>query len=158
LIACAIAYHDAVFDAERSDNEERSAQLWLGDSDGVTMDDADKRWVSDTIRATRDHANRRAFDDDPDGDGSGGRLRRLARDWVLDLDLTPLGEPRRVFERNARLLRREASRSKHAEYEARQQIFFRRLISQERIYHTPVLAAKYEAQARRNIARALAGA
>ena len=157
LIACAIAYHDAVFVAERSDNEERSAQLWLGDSDGATMNDADRRWVCDTIRATRDHPNRRAFEDDPVGDGSGACLRRRARDWMLDLDLTPLGEPQRAFERNTRLLRREASPSNDAEYDARQRAFFRRFLSQERIYHTPVLAAKYEAQARRNIARALAG-
>jgi predicted metal-dependent HD superfamily phosphohydrolase len=156
LIACAIAYHDAVFDAERSDNEERSAQLWLGDSDGATMDDADRHWVSDTIRATRDHANRRPFDDNQVGAGSDARLRRLARDWVLDLDLTPLGEPQRAFDRNTRLLRREAVLSNDAEYEARQRAFFRRYLSQERIYHTPVLAAKYEDQARRNIARALA--
>jgi predicted metal-dependent HD superfamily phosphohydrolase len=121
------------------------------------MDDADRRWVSDTIRATRDHSNRSPFDDNPVGDGSGACLRRLARDWVLDLDLTPLGEPRRAFERNTRLLRREAGLSNDADYEARQRGFFRRFLSQERIYHTPVLAAKYEAQARRNIARALAG-
>lgn len=151
LIACAIAYHDAVFEAQRPDNEERSAQLWLGDSDGATMDDADRHWVRDTIRATRDHANR------PSGKAADAGLRRLARDWVLDLDLTPLGEPRRAFERNTRLLRREANPSNEAEYDARQRAFFHHFLSQERIYHTPVLAAQYEAQARRNIARALAG-
>jgi predicted metal-dependent HD superfamily phosphohydrolase len=157
LIACAIAYHDAVFDAQRSDNEERSAQLWLVDSDDATMDDADRQWVAGTIRATRDHANRQLPEDDRACIGSGARLRQLARDWVLDLDLTPLGMPRRAFERNTRLLRREASASSDAEYEARQRAFFFRFLSQERIYHTPVLAAEYEVQARRNIARALAG-
>jgi predicted metal-dependent HD superfamily phosphohydrolase len=160
-IACAIAYHDAVFDATRADNEERSALLWLSDSDSdsAAMSDEERRWVADTIRATRDHASRRPFpDDERIGSGSSVRLRRLARDWVLDLDLTPLGEPRQLFERNTRLLRREARLATDAEFEAGQKAFLSRFQQAEQIYHTPVLAAQFEAPARLNIARALAGA
>jgi predicted metal-dependent HD superfamily phosphohydrolase len=157
LIACAIAWHDAVIDAARDDNEERSARLWLRDSENAAMADEERQWVADTIRATRDHASRDRFAcDDLIGSGSDVRLRRLARDWVLDLDLTPLGEPRRVFERNTRLLRREARLATDAEFEAREKAFLGRFLSVEPIYHTPVLAAQFEAPARLNIARALA--
>ena len=102
LIACAIAYHDCVYARGRRDNEERSAEVWLRASAGSSLSDEDRQWVADTIRATADHL---AYPD-PAADAP---LRERARLWVLDLDLTPLGEADADFDRNTELLRLRGS-------------------------------------------------
>jgi len=160
LVACAIAYHDCVYDARRRDNEERSAELWLRDSEaaaaamGAVMDavmDADARaWVAETIRATQDHL---AYDPRPPDDRDPATRTRL---WMLDLDLTSLGETPAVFDHNTALLRREASHLAETDWRAGQRVFLRRLLDAPRIYRTPVLFALYEKGARENLARYLA--
>jgi predicted metal-dependent HD superfamily phosphohydrolase len=148
LIACAIAYHDSVYEPGRRDNEARSAEMWMRASAGTSFSEADRRWVADTIRATADHL---AYPD-PAADGP---LRERARVWVLDLDLTPLGESDADFDRNAELLRLEAQHLTQAQYDAARLGFLRRLSDAPRVYRTPTLAARFEAQARANFARQL---
>ena len=98
LIACAIAFHDCVLDPARRDNEERSAAVWMRASVGAAIEKHDREWVAETIRATRDHLSYEPRVDiearDP-GEGASTQLRERARIWVLDLDLTPIGELRR---------------------------------------------------------------
>ena len=99
-IACVIAFHDAVYDSQRRDNEERSAKLWLEVATRCQLDPDEAIWVAETIRATSNHLGYRAGDaDDPD--------ERL-RIWFLDLDLTPLAETPVRFRRNSRRIRRES--------------------------------------------------
>ncbi len=149
LIACAIAYHDAVYARGRRDNEERSAELWLAASAGGPLSESDRLWVADTIRATADHL---AYAD-PAPDAP---LRERARVWVLDLDLTPLGEIDADFDRNTELLRLEVPHLSEAQYDAGRLGFLRKISAAPRVYRTPALATKFEAQARANFARQLA--
>ena len=150
LIACAIAYHDCVYARGRRDNEERSAEVWLRASAGSSLSEADRQWVAETIRATADHlAYPDAAADAPIGE--------RARLWVLDLDLTPLGENDADFDRNTELLRREVPHLTDAQYDAGRLGFLRKFSAAPRVYRTPTLAAQFEAQARANFARQLLG-
>ena len=149
LIACAIAYHDCVYERGRRDNEERSAEVWLRASAASLLSDADRQWVAETIRATADHL---AYPD-PAADAP---LRERARLWVLDLDLTPLGEADADFDRNTELLRLEVPHLTEAQYDAGRLGFLRKISDAPRVYRTPTLAAQFEAQARANFARQLA--
>jgi predicted metal-dependent HD superfamily phosphohydrolase len=150
LIACAIAYHDCVYERGRRDNEARSAEVWLRASVGTSLSDADRDWVADTIRATADHL---AYPDP----AAGAPARERARVWVLDLDLTPLGEVDADFDRNTGLLRLEVPHLTEAQYDAGRLGFLRKLSDAPRVYRTLTLAAQFEAQARANFARQLVG-
>ena len=150
LIACAIAYHDCVYARGRRDNEARSADVWMRASADAPLREADRRWVAETILATADHLAYPA----PAADAP---LRERARVWVLDLDLTPLGEADADFDRNTELLRLEVPHLTEAQYDAGRLGFLRKFSAAPRVYRTPTLAARFEAQARANFARQLAG-
>lgn len=151
LIACAIAFHDAIYVFGVADNEERSADYWLRASAKGSFSIADRMWVADTIRATQDHL---AYSPNF-GATETSRLRERARVWVLDLDLTPLGEAPVDFDRNTSRLRQEASELSQPQWEAGRQAFLRRFAEAPQIYRTPMIAALFEARARANLAREL---
>jgi predicted metal-dependent HD superfamily phosphohydrolase len=157
LVACAIAYHDSIYDGHRTDNEERSAEFWMDESRDSAIGDDDRQWVADTIRATSDHLSYEPSYDGADWSaGSGRELRERARLWLLDLDLTPLGEPPGEFERNSRLLREEAPDFTEEQWRAATRRFLRRINDAPLIFRSPALAAIYEKPARLNLGRELA--
>jgi len=152
LLACTIAYHDSVYDVHRDDNEECSARVWLRDSADSPVSEADRDWVARTISATSDHL---AYHMDPAASGAKAKLREKARQWMLDLDLTPLGDTPETFDENSRELRAEFAHMSNAEWRASMLEFRRRFLEAPQIYRTPVLAAHFEATARSNLARPL---
>ncbi|HEY3846444.1 MAG TPA: hypothetical protein VGL95_04970 [Acetobacteraceae bacterium] len=144
LIACAIAFHDAVYDATQRDNEHRSALLWQRYAP-ADLSAADVNWVGATIEATANHLASH------DATTQRARLRL----WLLDLDLTPLGEPAELFARNTRRLRAEYRHLSEAEWQSGRLAFLRKLQAEPRLFRCTPLAAAFEQQARRNIAREL---
>ena len=150
LLACTIAYHDSVYDVRRDDNEARSAQVWLRESADSRVSEEDRAWVAATISATSDHL---AYHADASVSGPTAELREKARVWMLDLDLTPLGETAEKFDENSRLLRVEFAHLSAAEWEASMLEFRRRFLEAPQIYRTPALAARFEAAARSNLTR-----
>lgn len=147
LIACAIAFHDAVYDPARRDNERRSAALWRRCAPAA-MPGADRNWVAAAIEATADHL----------APGPAATSRDRLKLWLLDLDLTPLGESPALFDRNSRELRSEYRHLSDAEWRHRRGAFMRTLQAAPRLFRSRLLAARFEAPARRNIARVLADA
>lgn len=144
LLACAIAYHDAIYDAARRDNEARSAELWRAAAPALPPDQV--AWVADTILATANHlAARPASGMAPDA--------WAARQWMLDLDLTPLGEAPDIFDANSAALRREFAHLPDAEWTAGRAAFLRSIAAVPRLFRTPALHEQYEAAARANFAR-----
>jgi predicted metal-dependent HD superfamily phosphohydrolase len=143
LIACAIAYHDAIHDPRRHDNEAASAQLWRDARPDLPARDV--AWVAGTIMATADHlaTRREAGMED---------AAWAARLWLLDLDLTPIGEEPATFIANAALLRREFAHLPEAEWEAGRIGFLRRLDAASRLFRTDALGKAFQGPARRNIA------
>ena len=144
LIACAIAFHDAILDPMRNDNERRSAVLWR-ESAPADLAAAQVDWVSTTIEATAAHLAV------TDSSTESARLRL----WMLDLDLTPLGEPEAVFARNTQALRLEYAHLTDAAWNSRRIGFLRGVQAAARIYRCAQLAAAFEQPARRNIEHAL---
>lgn len=146
-LAAAILWHDAIYVAGRRDNEAQSAALWRARAAGGGFDAATIEWVASTIVATADHMAPRAPCDSLDA-------RSLQ--WVLDLDLTPIGEPPDDFARNTQRLAREFEGAGAGAWEQQRLGFLRRLAACPQIYRSPAIAAAYEAQARANIERELA--
>ncbi|MDO9711272.1 HD domain-containing protein [Paracraurococcus lichenis] len=146
LIAAAILFHDSVLVPGACDNEARSAELWERAARRLRgFTPAEIAWVADTIRATCDHLNARL----PHGE------RGAARQWMLDLDLTPIGEDPVTFERNGRELRAEARHLDDATYAEAQRAFLGRMRAAPRMLRHPKLHATFEARARANIGREL---
>ncbi|WP_205083296.1 hypothetical protein, partial [Paracraurococcus ruber] len=146
LIAAAILFHDAVLVPGAPDNEVRSAALWRRAARrlrGFTA--AEIAWVADTILATRDHLNAPL----PHGE------RGAARRWMLDLDLTPIGEEAATFSRNTRELRAEARHLDDHAFVETQRAFLARICAAPQVLRSPPLHAAFEARARANIGREL---
>ena len=157
LIACAIAYHDSIYDMTRRDNEDRSADFWLAACAQINLSMADKLWVAETIRATKDHLGYHPTVDVEHPDRADvWALKERARVWVLDLDLSPLGDLEANFDHNTACLRREAEKIPDPDWRQGQRKFLSHLLAAPRIFRTPVLFGLYEAPARRNIERLLA--
>ncbi len=147
LIACAIAFHDAVYDPIRRDNEVRSAALWRA-SAGGDIEPWETDWVAGTILATADHLGAM-----PEADMAPDAWN--ARLWMLDLDLTPLGEAEDIFTVNTRELRKEYAHLDDAAWASGRRGFLRGLARRAVIYRTPAIAAAFDAQTRANLAREL---
>lgn len=146
-LACAIAYHDAIYDAARKDNEARSAVLWQDSRPALPWEGI--AWVTGTILATANHL---AAAPEP---GMGAEAW-AARAWMLDLDLTPLGEAPAAFDANTAALRHEFVHLTDEQWAAGRGAFLRGISRTERLFRTEVLHAAFEAQARANFARELA--
>lgn len=146
MIACAIAFHDAVHDARRGDNEAASALLWRRCSGRLSV--RQQRWVEQTILATADHLGADAL-------GSTRGPARLARAWLLDLDLTPLGEAPGEFTTNTCRLRREFAHLPEDAWDAGRLAFLARMAEAPQRFRTRLLAARFDGRARANLARTL---
>lgn len=149
LVACAIAYHDAIYDPTRRDNEARSADLWRAAL--PTLPPIEIDWVAGTILATADHLGAMP-------DPAMSLEAWAARLWVLDLDLTPIGEAPAGFMANTAALRAEFAHLQEAAWEAGRIGFLRSLAERPAIYRSPAIAAAFDRPARANLARELAAA
>jgi predicted metal-dependent HD superfamily phosphohydrolase len=146
LLACAIAFHDAVYEARRTDNEHASARLWrLRACMARRLPRTVVARVARAIEATAQHTN---------GDPLEARRDPVAR-WLLDLDLTPIAAPRHRFVQNSSLLRSEFVFVPMQDWRVRNQTFFGSLAARGRLYHSRRIAAVCEAPARANLARVL---
>ena len=149
LIALAIAYHDAVYVGGATDNETKSAALWLEvgtTAEGVTEDE--RLWVADTIRATADHIGAAATLDLADASDN-------ARQWMLDLDLTPLAAAPDTFDKNMALL---AAEMPHLSNEQRLPALLkglRHFATARPLYRCAPIANAFEEAAQHNLRRHL---
>ncbi len=147
-LACAIAYHDAIYNAARHDNEAASAALWQSANPALPPEGI--AWVTGTILATANHL---AAAPDP----GMSEPAWTARMWMLDLDLTPLAEPPAIFDANTEALRREYAHLSDAAWTAGRAAFLRSIAATPRLFRTPVLYDTFEAAARANFVREVAG-
>ena len=143
LIACAIAFHDAIYNAARRDNEARSAALWR--AAGPALPEPAIAWVEATILATADHLGATPT---PGLDETAW----AARAWMLDLDLTPLGENPETFAANTAALRREFHHLSDTQWQQGRATFLTHFAATPVLFRTPTLAAAFDAATRRNLA------
>ncbi len=136
----ALWFHDAIYHAQRNDNERLSAQ-WAAEF--LSSENADPACVTRIhalIMATRHDA----AVDDPD--------QRL----LVDIDLGILGQPRPVFDDYDAAIRREYHWVPWPRYVESRIAVLSEFLKRPHIYATLLLRDRFETQARLNIAHAIA--
>ena len=135
----ALWFHDAVCDPRRDDNEVRSAELAVAAVARLGLGARLGGLVYELVLDTR-HA---AEPETPDG--------RI----VADVDLAVLGRPPEAFDAYERAVREEYGWVPEAEFRRARAGVLRGFLARPAVYRTPLMAAKYEAAARANLARSL---
>ncbi len=135
----AIWFHDAIYDARREDNEERSADLAAEVAAEIDLNATFAPSIEALIVATKHEE----FPTAPDAQ------------LVVDCDLSPLGCSAEQFRENGKLVRREYAWIPEEQYVARREAFLRRFLERPHIYCTGLFRDKYEAQARSNLQSAI---
>jgi len=141
----AIWFHDAIYDTQRSDNEEKSAEFAVEALASLGVPEQTIATTREMILATKHH-----------------RGADLSWDMkvFLDLDTSILGAPGEIYEEYSRAIRKEYSWVPDVLYREGRMKILNDFLGRERIYHTEEINANYEAQARHNIAeeiKALSG-
>jgi predicted metal-dependent HD superfamily phosphohydrolase len=140
-VELALWFHDAVYDPQRSDNEERSAQ-WAHASvlaAGCPAEVADR--IAALVRATASHE---APVDDPDAQ------------LLLDIDLAILGAGPARFDEYERQVRAEYAHVPEAAFRAGRGRVLAGFLGRPRLYATAPFHDALEQRARDNLARSLA--
>ncbi len=141
LLTAAIWWHDAVYDPTRVDNEEQSAALAERHVAETGLDPGHGPEVARLVRLTKGHAVE-----------PGDRLGAL----LVSIDLAILGRPEPEYDAYAEAIRAEYAHVPDALYRAGRAGVLRRFLEAPAIYADPGFGARYEAQARRNLAREIA--
>lgn len=136
ILSEAIWWHDVVYDATRADNEEQSAQLA---EQHVRADIAEE--VARLIRLTRTH-------DVQAGDRLGAVL--------ISIDLSILGAEPARYDAYAAAIRQEFIHVPERDYRAGRARVLSYFAARPVIFPDAAFAAKYDRQARENLARELA--
>jgi predicted metal-dependent HD superfamily phosphohydrolase len=138
-VEAALWFHDAVYDPGSGENEDRSAQLASESlsSAGVPADRCQR--IAGLILATR-HVS---LFSDPD------------TQLLCDIDLAILGRGQVEYDDFERRIRREYAWVPQLIYRRSRSDILAGFLRRPTIYQTAAFAARYEAQARRNLERAL---
>jgi predicted metal-dependent HD superfamily phosphohydrolase len=133
----ALFFHDAVYDPRATDNEARSALLLR--SLAATADSEAVARIEALVLSTARH-------DVAVGDAA----------LLSDIDLSILGAPPARYARFERAIRQEYAHVDDASYARGRARVLRGFLERLGIYRTPFFGARLEAQARNNLAHALA--
>ena len=145
-VLLAVLFHDAIYEAGRSDNERRSAQLaqvaitrWLADSD------VDVARVMALIELTARHGSLRAEELDADAA------------LFLDSDIAILGAPEAVFDAYDRGIAEEyRGKVPGFLFRLNRRRFLKGVLAQPRIFFSDFFHDRYDAAARVNLRRVTA--
>jgi predicted metal-dependent HD superfamily phosphohydrolase len=143
-VEAAIWFHDAIYDARRPGNEDKSADLAVARLTGTAAPDRIAR-IAAMIRATADHRV-------PDFADAGG-----AQDCALflDMDLAILGSSPAEFDAYEAAVRREYDWVTEPQWRAGRREVLASFLARPAIYATAQFRASHEAAARRNLVHAI---
>jgi predicted metal-dependent HD superfamily phosphohydrolase len=139
-VALALWFHDAIYDPMAKDNEQRSAD-WTGRelaNAGATAELADR--VQGLILATCHTA----------------AVAQGDAQWLVDIDLAILGADAERFDEYERQIRAEYRWVPGPLYRSKRREVLAAFHARPQLYATAELAERFETQARRNLAMALA--
>ena len=136
-VAIAILFHDVVYDAQRHDNEERSAVLAGERLTALGFPDELVARVQHYIRATK-------HDQDLLTGDPGIAL-------LLDLDLSALAAEPSKYRRYSEAIRREYGHVPEARYRQERRRILQGFLTRERIFRTDQLYRLWEQRARANL-------
>lgn len=137
-IEIALYFHDAVYYPDRQDNEARSAQ-WARDylaSHQVCMDSVER--ICQLVLATKTH-----------------RAQSSEAEVLLDIDLSILGAPEKIFDRYDSAIRREYHWIPAQDYVRARCEILEHFLSRQTIYQTACFQQRWEAPARQNLTNLL---
>jgi predicted metal-dependent HD superfamily phosphohydrolase len=137
-VELALWFHDAVYDPQRTDNEERSAAWARASVLAAGCEEAVAQRVHDLVLATRTHE---AAGDDPD--------TRL----LLDIDLAILGAAPARFAEYERQVRAEYAHVPEPAFRAGRSRILAGFLARPRLYATQVFHDALEERARSNLQR-----
>jgi predicted metal-dependent HD superfamily phosphohydrolase len=140
-VELALWFHDAVYDPQRHDNEERSADWAQRAVLGAGCDAGVAGRVQALVLATKSHA--------ADGDDADTAL-------LLDIDLAILGAAPARFAEYERQIRREYAHVPEAEFRTRRAEVLASFLGRPRIFLTLAFHDALEQRARDNLSRAAA--
>lgn len=139
-VELALWYHDAVYDPQRGDNEERSAALAAEAMQRAGLDPGARERVHGLILATR-HAEATL-----EGDAA----------LLADVDLAILGAAPARFDEYEREVRREYAWVPMPIFRRKRRAVLEAFLARPRLYATEHFHRTLEAQARANLARSVA--
>jgi predicted metal-dependent HD superfamily phosphohydrolase len=139
-VELAVWFHDVIYDPHASDNEERSADHAEQEVGRLGVQGAES--LRPLILATKTHVC-------PPGD--------MDCKLLIDADLAILGSPPEEYDRYAVAIGMEYAWVPEADYSRGRGEALRGFLQRERIYSLPAFHDRFEGQARRNLARELAG-
>ena len=141
-VVLALWFHDAVYDVRAHDNEARSAQ-WAAQALRDTGVSAEARERVDGLIMATCHGAADAPPASPDSA------------VLLDIDLAILGAPEPRFAEYEAQIRAEYAWVPPDVFTVKRREVLRSFLERERIYATDTMHLRFEAQARRNLARAV---
>jgi predicted metal-dependent HD superfamily phosphohydrolase len=138
VVELAVWFHDAVYNALRSDNEAKSAEWALRFLQETSLEPARRERVADLIRRTADHTLPQPPDD---------------ADLLLflDADLSILGAPEAAYWDYAHQVRREYRLVPDLLYRPGRRKVLAKMLAAPVLFRTPALHAELDATARRNL-------
>jgi predicted metal-dependent HD superfamily phosphohydrolase len=143
-VELALWYHDAVYDTQLHDSEERSAQRLVADLGGVGVDALVVAAAARLVRATA-HLSRPA-----------GMALAADEALVVDIDLSILGQHRMRFADFEDGIGEEYAAVPKVALRWKRGRFLRGLLASPEIFATPTMRARREAAARANLRALLA--
>jgi predicted metal-dependent HD superfamily phosphohydrolase len=141
LMEVAIWFHDAIYDATRSDNEAESAKLA---ADRLAAEGAPQAFIDEVVRLILLTAGHSVQADDV----LGARL--------VSIDLSILGAEPDRYDAYAAAIREEYAHVPEPLYRAGRAAILGRFLLSEALFADPIWAERFEAQARANLAREIA--
>jgi predicted metal-dependent HD superfamily phosphohydrolase len=141
ILEWAIWWHDAVYDPTRGDNEALSAELAARDLPALGADDAAIAEVVRLILLTKGH-----------GVTPGDRLGAL----MVSIDLSILGADPGTYRAYAEAIRAEYAHVPEAAYRLGRARVLEYFAAEPLLFADPDFAARFDAQARRNLAAEIA--
>lgn len=132
-------YHDIVYDSTKNDNEEKSAELAVKRLIEIGLKENEINLCYSQIVATKGHAESQDSD----------------TNFFTDADLSILGRPPADYKSYYEKIRKEYAVYPDSIYIEGRKKVVQDFLSMHRIYKTEYFYAKYEKQARKNLAREL---
>ena len=139
VVELALWYHDAVYDTNANDNEEKSAVLAVGVIRDASLPKSYDRLIADLIMATK-HV---VIPSDLDAQ------------LLVDIDLSIFGQPESAFNEYERQIRKEFGWISDNLFNVKRLELMKSFLDRPTIYATQFFRCKYEVQARKNIARSI---
>jgi predicted metal-dependent HD superfamily phosphohydrolase len=144
-VGMALWFHDAVYDPEREDNEDKSARWAIEALKTIGVADDSVRRIAKLIRATKHPSP-----------GAKSRTARIdGLELMLDIDMAILGSDRARFEEYERQVRREYAHVPDESFARSRSDFIEAMLGNDVIYRTENARSELEVRARENLLRSL---